>query len=76
LPLYFILTVGGVNANKLHQTVDIILAASLANPITISTTELRSKKAVTCDKMKVSFVFTVVKAMNDYHNCQNFAAYF
>jgi hypothetical protein len=44
LSLYLIHTVDGVNANMWHQTVDIILAASLANPITNFTAEMRIKK--------------------------------
>ena len=62
LSLYFIHTVDGVNANMWHQTVDIILAASLTNPITIFPAEMRSERAVTFDKAKVLFLFTVVKA--------------
>jgi hypothetical protein len=52
------------------------LAASLANSITIFTAGLRSKKAATRDTLKVLFLLTLVKAMNDYLNCQNLAAYF
>jgi len=76
LYLYFIYIVDGVNANMWHQIVDIILAASLANSYTIFTIELRSKKALNWEKLKVLFLTTVVKTMNDYHTCQNFAAYF